>query len=152
MMYISKGNKYEINDLERFVIAQKNTYSKAKKELLNGKKSSHWMWYIFPQIRGLGMFDMSCYYGVSGLEEAKKYFEHKILGKHLIELCNILLSLEENDVLMIFGYPDNRKLKSCMTLFYLATNEKIFQDVLDKFFSGLLDRKTINLVKAYIDK
>ena len=133
-------------DLSRFVRAQSCSYESAKEELLNGRKESHWMWYIFPQLRGLGHSSISYEYGIENIEEARLYFNDKILGPRLVELCNILLKLECNDASRIFGYPDDMKLKSSMTLFYLATKEKVFKDVLDKFFNGELDNKTIELL------
>lgn len=134
------------NDLDRFLKAQEDTYEQAETELQNGKKMSHWMWYIFPQIRGLRMTSKSYKYGLSGINETKQYFKHDILGQRLVELCNILLMLESNDATMIFGYLDDMKLKASMTVFYIATNEKIFMDVLNKFFGGKLDENTMTLL------
>ena len=133
-------------NLDRYLKAQKYDYEIAKKELLNGHKKSHWMWYIFPQIKGLGHSYDSHLYGLDGLEEAEAYYNHEILGTRLKELCNILLSLDTNDAYSIFGDPDDKKLRSSMTIFLLATNDKIFQDVLDKFYDGKLDKLTVGLI------
>ena len=115
---------------------------------MNGRKESHWMWYIFPQIKGLGSSPTSIEYSLSGIDEAKAYFIHPILGKRLIELCFILINLKTNDAYEIFGDIDEMKLKSSMTLFYVATNkEMIFKDVLNKFFNGELDQRTIEIIE-----
>ena len=131
--------KYNLN---KFVNAQKKDFDIALKELKNGKKESHYMWYIFPQLKGLGHSYYSDYYGITSLQEAVEYFEDKYLHDNMITLINVLLNLEDNNPNRIFGDPDYIKFKSSMTLFYLATGEKIFKDVLDKFYFGFLDEKT----------
>ena len=134
-------------DLERFIKAQEYDYSTALKELSNGRKESHYIWYIFPQLKGLGYSTYSEYYGLSGLEEAEAYYNHEVLGGRLLELCNILLSLKETSITQIMGYPDDLKLKSSMTIFYLATQNQIFKDVIDKYFNGEFCIRTMELIK-----
>ncbi|MDQ7948818.1 MAG: DUF1810 domain-containing protein, partial [Pedobacter sp.] len=104
-------------NLDRFVAAQQRDFHQALAEVKNGRKQSHWMWYIFPQLKGLGQSEMSKFYGLAGLDEASAYLAHPILGKNLIEISNALLDLAQSDALKIFGSPDNLKLRSCMSLF-----------------------------------
>ena len=107
------------------------------KEVKAGYKRTHWMWYIFPQIAGLGFSRTSQFYSISDLGEAKAYLQHEVLGAHTKELCESLLALETNDAVEVFDWPDDMKLKSCMTLFEIAdTEQKLYGDVLDKFFDG----------------
>lgn len=136
-------------NLERFLEAQKYeiTYEQALSELKDGRKQSHWMWYIFPQMKGLGMTPRSNYYGIESLEEAKAYYEHEILGARLVEACETLMALEESDPVRVMGTPDDIKLCSSMTLFIqVAGKDSIFQRVLDKFFYGLYDNLTLDLL------
>ena len=128
--------------MERFIKAQKIYYNDALKELRKGKKESHYMWFIFPQIKGLGSSFNAEYYGIKDLEEAKEY-----LRNYYLELCNVLLSLEENNSRHIFGYTDGVKFKSSLTLFYLASNSELIHKVLGKFYNYELDMKTISLLK-----
>jgi len=134
-----------MNDINRFLDAQEYDYELALKEIKNGRKVNHWMWYIFPQIRGLGESDTSIYYGIKDLEEASDYLNHEILGTRLIEITNELLKLETNDSNEIFGYIDSMKLKSCMTLFDIISDKDIFSKVLDKYFDGEKDKLTISI-------
>ena len=106
----------DIYNLERFVNAQENSYKVALKEIQNGKKNSHWMWFIFPQINGLGMSSISKKYSIKNKQEAKDYLDHNILGNRLIEITTALMKIEQKSVRSIFGYPDDLKLKSSMTL------------------------------------
>lgn len=134
--------------LQRFLNAQQSHYSMALSEIKNGKKRSHWMWYIFPQIQGLGLSETSRFYAIKNIHEAKEYLKHPVLGSRLIEISNELLNLEINDAHGIFGSPDNLKLHSAMTLFATLQNTKpVFQKVLDKFFGGIKDEKTLQLIK-----
>jgi len=134
-------------ELERFIDAQKYGYQTALSEIIAGEKKSHWIWYIFPQIVGLGRSSQAEKYGIKSLDEAKAYLENNILGSRLIEISNELLKLQTNDAYAVFGSPDNMKLKSCMTLFSLADpTQTVFSDVLEKYFNGNLDRKTLNLL------
>ncbi|WP_440320762.1 DUF1810 domain-containing protein [Laedolimicola sp.] len=114
----------------------------------DGYKRTHWMWYIFPQIAGLGMSPTSQFYAIANLEEAKAYLKDPVLGAHMLKLCQALLELESQDAAAIFGWPDDMKLKSCMTLFEQAEPEQpIFGRILDEFFMGERDQKTIELLK-----
>jgi len=134
--------------LQRFVTAQKDDFAIALQEIKAGRKRSHWMWYIFPQIQGLGFSSTSLYYGIIDLEEAKAYLQHPILGKRLVEITEVLLSLDLNDARAIFGQPDDLKLKSSMTLFYsVPGSPEVFLKVLDKFFGGLPDEKTLQQLR-----
>ena len=137
----------DINSLERFVEAQAKTYEIALNEIKNGKKRTHWMWFIFPQLRGLGTSNMAHIYGISGLDEAKAYLEHPVLSERLYELCNELLKHKDKTAFEIFGDIDEMKLKSSMTLFSLASeNHSIFDEVLECFFDGKKDEITVNLI------
>ena len=134
-------------DLSRFAIAHQRDYQQALAEIKNGRKLSHWMWYIFPQIKGLGRSSISEYYGIQDLNEAKAYLADPILGKHLIEICEALLSLDTNDATEVMGRPDDRKLKSSMTLFDTATDSlDVFQMVLDKYYHGKKDYRTLKML------
>ena len=133
--------------LKRFVDAQEHSYAAALREIRAGRKESHWMWYIFPQLKGLGRSPTAEYYGITDLQEAKGYFDHPILGPRLTEISEALLSLDCNNASQIFGWPDDMKLRSCMTLFAVAApDEPIFQAVLDKFFGGEKDPRTLALL------
>ncbi len=136
-------------NLERFIKAQEADYALALSELRTGRKRSHWMWYIFPQLKCLGHSPAAKYYGIGDIGEAVEYVAHPLLRAHLIELCRVLLSLEETDVLKIFDYPDNLKLRSSMTLFALAAPEvPEFRRILDKFYGGMGDSATEEAVGA----
>ena len=135
--------------LERFLKAQEGDYEIALSEIRAGRKQSHWIWYIFPQINGLGRSGTSEYYGISGMKEAKAYLEHPVLRGHLIEISEALLDLKSDDADDVMGSPDNLKLRSSMTLFALAEPEcKVFQKVLEKFFGGNMDERTLELLHA----
>ena len=134
-------------NLERFIIAQEQNYQAALQEIKNGKKQSHWMWYIFPQLKGLGFSSTAVYYAIQNEKEAKAYLDHVILGQRLKEACAALLNLRTCDANEIFGFPDNLKLRSSMTLFYLVSHDEIFQKVIEKFFNGEFDPLTISLLK-----
>ena len=133
-------------DLNRFIEAQDTAYPYALHELKEGCKRSHWMWYIFPQLIGLGHSRMSNYYGISGIEEAKAYLDNPILNQRLREVCEIILSLETNDAREVFGGIDSRKLKSSMTLFDLASPNDVFDRVLNKFFEGNQCNRTLTFI------
>ena len=139
----------DINSLERFVEAQERTYQVALSEVYNGKKRTHWMWYIVPQLRGLGRSSMAHIYGISGLEEAKAYLEHPWLSGRLYELCVALLHHKDKSAYEIFGDIDEMKLKSSMTLFALTSEEyTIFDQVLEQFFDGEMDEVTVKLING----
>lgn len=139
--------------LDRFLTAQKECYQTALKEIQSGQKRSHWMWFIFPQIDGLGYSSTARYYAIKDMDEANAYMENTTLGKNLIELSQALLEVDSNDAGKVMGWPDNLKLKSSMTLFALAKPEYgVFQKVLDKFFQGEMDQRTIEILeKQYLE-
>ena len=133
-------------DLQRFHKAQKFDYPVALGEIKNGRKESHWMWYIFPQLKELGYSSTAKYYGLTK-DEAKSYINDEILKSRLIEISQALLELTSNNATEILGYPDDLKLKSCMTLFSeIALEIEVFDQVLQKFFSGKKDDKTLKLL------
>ena len=136
--------------LERFISAQQSAYHTALTELKAGKKQRHWMWYIFPQILGLGDTEISKKYAIQDLNEATEYLRHRILGPRLILLCYVLLSLKTKDAHKVFGSPDDLKLKSCMTLFsQVQFADPVFELVLEKFFNGLKDHITLKILKMH---
>lgn len=133
--------------VERFIDAQKEDYDMAFREISNGKKRNHYMWYIFPQIKGLGRSSTANYYGIDDLEEAREYMENEYLRNNLISISKELLKLEINDSVEIFGHTDSKKLRSSMTLFELVSESDVFPLVLEKYFDGKRDQSTIELVK-----
>lgn len=136
-------------DLERFRKAQQNfgTYQRAMAEIRNGRKETHWMWYIFPQMHGLGISSMSQHYAIHGLEEAKAYLNDPYLGGNLREISQVLMALDTDNAYEIFGSPDDIKLRSSMTLFAAAAGEgSVFARVLEKFFGGGYDPLTLHLL------
>ena len=134
-------------DLDRFLTAQSDVYEIALKEIKNGRKESHWMWFIFPQLKNLGHSYMAKYYGIENLSEAKEYIEHPVLGSRLREISSALLSLNESNPLLVMGRPDHLKLCSCMTLFSKATDDnQVFLDVINKYFNGMMDRRTLFMI------
>lgn len=136
------------NDLEQFLIAQQTYYRIALQEIKSGQKRSHWMWFIFPQIAGLGYSETARYYAIKDMGEAKAYMEDYTLSSNLIEISQALLDVDSDDATAVMGWPDNLKLKSSMTLFALAKPEcEVFQKVLDKFFHGKRDQKTIEILQ-----
>jgi len=135
-------------DLDRFLEAQRETYNNALREIREGSKQSHWMWFIFPQLKGLGFTDYNIFYGIENLKEASLYLNHPILGKRLEEITQAMLQIENKTALEILGRPDERKLKSCMTLFgLLPETAECFMQVLEKYYNGEQDEKTLQLVK-----
>ena len=133
------------NDLERFLIAQQTYYRTALQEIKSGQKRSHWM---FPQIAGLGYSETAQYYAIKDMDEAKAYMEDYTLSSNLIEISQALLDVDSDDATAVMGWPDDLKLKSSMTLFALAKPEcEVFQKVLDKFFQGEMDQKTIEILQ-----
>lgn len=134
-------------NLQRFITAQQNDYPAALAEIKQGRKRSHWMWYIFPQIAGLGFSETSKYYALKNIEETQAYLNHPILGSRLIEICTGLLKLPASNATPIFGTPDDLKLRSCVTLFAaLPSTNQVFQQVLDKFFNGEADKNTLKII------
>jgi len=137
------------HNLDRFLKAQEGIYDTALAEIKNGRKASHWMWFIFPQVQGLGHSDTAKFYAIKGKEEAQEYLSHPILGQRLIEISEELLQLHSSNAVQIFGNIDAVKLKSSMTLFSLLPNASpVFQKVLNKFFHGEKDDRTIGIVTA----
>jgi uncharacterized protein (DUF1810 family) len=136
-----------MNDLKRFLEAQEDDYATALAEIKAGRKRSHWMWYIFPQIAGLGFSSTSQFYAIKDRGEATSYLAHPVLGKRLVEISNALLEIEGKTASEIFGSPDDMKLKSSMTLFgALENTDSVFQKVLDKYFEGGKDQRTLGLI------
>lgn len=141
------NNVDDLYDLNRFVQAQEGVYERALTEVKNGRKRSHWMWYIFPQFEGLGFSAMSQRYAIASVAEAKAYLDHPILGPRLIECMEAALSVEGRSAYEIFGSPDDMKLKSCATLFaYVSPEGSVFEQLLDKFYQGDRDQKTLDLI------
>lgn len=141
---IAKKDPFKLN---RFVTAQKTAYDRVLSELKNGYKQSHWMWYIFPQLDGLAQSATSKYYAIKSVDEAVAYLNHSILGSRLLECTEIVYKIEGKSVSDIFGYPDNLKFKSSITLFSEVANKRVFVEVLDKYFQGERDIKTLQLLK-----
>lgn len=130
--------------LQRFVDAQNPVYDQVCSELQQGRKTSHWMWFIFPQIAGLGHSSTARHYAISSLEEARAYLDHPILGPRLVECTRLVLNIEGSSLEQIFGYPDDLKFRSSMTLFARAApNEAVFRDALKKYFDGEEDPLTL---------
>ena len=139
------------NNLTRFLDAQEGVYEVALKEIKNGKKVSHWMWYIFPQINGLGFSETAKFYAIKNKEEATEYLHHDILGERLVVISTELLKSDTSNPTEVFGQVDSLKLRSSMTLFSLLESANpVFQKVLDKFFDGTKDEKTIQLLQANV--
>ena len=136
------------DDLQRFITAQKRDYETALLEIKQGRKQTHWMWYIFPQMQGLGRSFTSQYYGIKNLKEAKDFLENPYLSKNLYGICEALLLLETNNPTEVFGKPDDTKLCSSMTLVAIASEgPSIFQKVLEKYFSGKYDSRTKRILQ-----
>ena len=129
-------------NLQRFVDAQAQTYDQALAELRAGRKRTHWMWFVFPQIAGLGRSPTAQHFAISGLDEARAYAAHPILGPRLREAAAALTELEATDAEQVLGSDDARKLRSSMTLFARATDDPLFQRVLDQYFDGASDGAT----------
>jgi uncharacterized protein (DUF1810 family) len=135
-------------DRIRFLLAQHDTYQTALEEIKNGKKCTHWMWFIFPQLRVLGVSDMAKTYGIEDADEARVYLESKELGTRLLEITGELLKLGENNPKVIFGSLDAMKLQSCMTLFaYVSEPDSVFHKVLQKYYGGEMDQRTLDYLE-----
>jgi len=131
-------------DLQRFVAAQDRVYDTVRAELTRGRKQSHWVWFIFPQVAGLGHSPMARRYAISSLTEARAYLEHPVLGPRLRECTQLMLNVEGRPALAILGSPDDLKFRSCMTLFaYAAPGEPLFRQALDKYSDGEEDPLTV---------
>ncbi|MBO4531862.1 MAG: DUF1810 domain-containing protein [Paludibacteraceae bacterium] len=130
-------------NLQRFLDAQARDYECSLREIRNGLKQSHWVWYIFPQLKGFGHSYNSEYYGIDGIEEARAYYNHPVLGSRLIEITTALLEHKDKPAVAILSPIDARKVKSSMTLFWLASENPLFKSVLDAFYGGEIDRRTM---------
>ncbi|MDJ0698712.1 MAG: DUF1810 domain-containing protein [Woeseiaceae bacterium] len=136
-------------NLERFVEAQEAVYESVLEELRRGRKTSHWMWYVFPQIVGLGYSEMAQRYAISSIDEAQAYCVHPVLGPRLNECMQILLAVDGTSAEEIFGNIDALKLRSCATLFFAASGgEPLFDAVLDRYFDGVPDLKTLTALRS----
>lgn len=135
--------------LNRFIDAQDADYPVALSEIKQGRKKSHWIWYIFPQIQGLGFSETSKYYAIKNVKEAVEFLKHPVLGNRLINICQALLNLPGSDANNVFGSPDDLKLKSSMTLFAsLPDTNPVFQLLIEKYFNGMKDNKTLALMRG----
>ena len=140
-------------DLNRFITAQEKKYDQAFSEIMSGRKLGHWMWFIFPQLKGLGISETSTKYSIQNLDEAHDYLNHPILSSRLRQITTELIRLEENNAIKVFGSTDSKKLKSSMTLFSIVDSspESIFKKAIDKFFDGEMDERTLKLIQgAYL--
>lgn len=136
-------------DLSRFLDAQDGVYETALAEMRAGRKRSHWMWFVFPQIQGLGRTSTARYYAIQDMGEAQAYLAHPVLHQRLVEICQALLDLPESDPHKVFGSPDDLKLRSCMTLFEAAdAHELVFRRVLAKYYKGQRDDKTLHILES----
>ncbi len=136
-------------NLSRFLGAQEDSYHQALSEIRSGCKRSHWMWFIFPQFEGLALSSTSRHYAIKSAEEARAYLDHPILGSRLLESAHAALSVEGRSAQEIFGSPDDLKLKSCATLFACVSSPgSVFESLLEKFYSGERDAKTLELLGA----
>jgi uncharacterized protein (DUF1810 family) len=134
-------------DLNRFLQAQQNDYQRALSEIRSGRKRSHWMWYIFPQYDGLGFSSTSKRYAIKSVAEAEAYLRHPVLGPRLVECAEAVLGVEGRSASEVFGSPDDLKLRSCATLFAAVSPPgSVFERVLEKFFRGVRDEKTLRLM------
>ncbi len=141
------ADRTDPHDLGRFLTAQEGVYDRALAELRAGRKRSHWMWYIFPQIDGLGFSSTTRYYSIKSLEEAGRYLAHPVLGPRLAECAEAVLAVQGVSASDIFGYPDDRKLQSSMTLFGLVAGpQSVFERVLDRYYQGRRDSRTLQIL------
>lgn len=136
------------NNLNRFLDAQEANYADALAEIKRGRKQTHWMWYVFPQIAGLGISETARFYAIKDLDEATAYLAHPVLGKRLIDITEALLAIQGKSANQILGSPDDIKLRSSMTLFGSLPNANpVFQAVLDAFYKGEKDQKTLQIIE-----
>lgn len=141
-------------NLQRFLDAQQDDYRQALAEVRNGRKRSHWIWYIFPQLKGLGMSYNSQYYGIEGREEAEAYLEHPVLGERLREITKAFLELPDVSAQDVFGALDAMKVLSSMTLFneVASHDEQLFSQVIAKYYQGIPDRRTLRRIPSIRDR
>jgi len=136
-------------NLSRFIEAQETTYRGAMLELARGRKDSHWIWYIFPQIDGLGNSETTKIYSIKSLEEGRAYLEHPLLGQRLVESCEILLTLKDKSINEVMGFPDDLKLLSSMTLFEtFSESNSVFTRIIEVYFDGERDEATLEIIKS----
>ena len=136
------------DSLIRFLKAQENTYTQVLNEMRAGIKRTHWIWYIFPQLKGLGTSNNSIYYGLDNIEEARAYLAHPILGSRLRNICEVLLTHKEKSIIEILGDIDTMKVRSSMTLFHAVSPDDVFKVVLIQFYDGKVDSKTWNMLNS----
>jgi len=140
--------EYDPYDLQRFVDAQGPVMTSVEAELRAGRKSSHWMWFVFPQLRGLGRSAMAERYGIASLDEARAYLAHAVLGLRMRKCCSLVLAVQGSSAHEIFGSPDDSKFRSSLTLFkHAAPDEQLFADCLRKYYNGIEDPATLALLK-----
>jgi uncharacterized protein (DUF1810 family) len=136
-------------DLNRFLLAQERDFDRALREIRGGLKRTHWMWYVFPQFGGLGSSPAATHYAIKSLDEARAYLDHPVLGARLVECCEAVLAVEGRSAADIFGPPDDRKLRSCVTLFAsISRPDSVFERVLQKYYGGARDSRTTKLIGA----
>ncbi|MGZ5181243.1 MAG: DUF1810 domain-containing protein [Ramlibacter sp.] len=135
-------------DLQRFVVAQDSVLDDVRAELRAGRKTSHWMWFVFPQLAGLGSSAMARRYAIASAAEARAYLAHPVLGARLRECCDLLLQLPGDDAHAVFGSPDDLKLRSCLTLFDSVEPRGVFAQCLRKYFGGVADAATTRLLSS----
>jgi uncharacterized protein (DUF1810 family) len=138
----------DIFNLERFVDAQKGVYDSTVQELQSGMKRGHWMWYMFPQLVGLGMSTTSQMYAIKSIDETKAYYGHSILGSRLLACTQIVINLKGRKTKEIFGHIDNLKFQSCLTLFDCATDDQLFREALVKYYDGESDQRTLEILRT----
>lgn len=141
--------RHDIFDLERFVLAQADEIERVREELRCGQKRGHWMWFVFPQLAGLGHSEMARRFALRSIDEARAYAAHPLLGPRLLECCELLLAVYGRSIHQILGSPDDLKLRSCLTLFQAAVPQQaVFSDCLRKFYGGQPDERTLRLLAA----
>lgn len=131
--------------VKRFLIMQKKYFPVALKEIQRGRKDTHWIWFIFPQLRGLGQSKMSLYYGLDGVNETIQYYRNKTLWNNLLTITNVLYNLKTFDIIGVVGEIDAIKIQACMTLFYIVTREPIFRKVIEKYFYNHFHEETVKM-------
>ncbi len=143
----TSGDLDDPYNLRRFVLAQSEDYQQALSEIRSGRKRTHWMWYVFPQIDGLAFSSTSQHYSIKSVEEAKAYLDHAVLGPRLLECAEAVIRVEGRSATEIFGSPDDLKLRSCATLFAcVAAPGSVFDRLLEKYYRGLRDDRTLRLL------
>ena len=137
-----------LQGLERFLASQDRVYTSVREELAAGKKASHWMWFVFPQLKALGRSTIAKHFGIASRDEALAYWQHPVLGKRLKECTELVLTVDDKTVHEVFGSPDDFKFRPCMTLFaQVAPDEPVFSQALKRFFGGQPDEMTLNLLQ-----